>query len=317
MPATTLDPTWINAPGGDGPTYDSEELRRATGFTLAKSGTPGKARSGLLGVGEMELSLSGTTVRLGAGGCAVATDKGTYITGFAAVTAVDTLTPADVTNPRRDRVVVEILDPDNGGGAGRRGQARVITGSPNATAATGGGFPPEPSGPVLTIGYVDVPRSGAGSPSVTMSAPYTAAAGAVIPVRNAAEMNALPKWNGAQCARLDLGGEQYVCNGTSWYVPISVVSNNGSAKPIIYGIQHAVTLSSAGIGVITFNQAFPTKFSSIAFTREHTTGAPTNIMTLNGGGHTTNRFQVTILCTGPTGTPITGTVYIYVTAIGC
>lgn len=216
MPVDTLDPTWINAPGGVGPSYDSEELRRNQAFTIARGTTPGSARAGILAVGDLALSLSGMNVRLGAGGCVVATAKGAYVTGFAATTTVDALQAADVTNPRRDRVVIEILDPDNGGAAGRKGQARVITGTPNASAATGGGYPAEPSGPVLTIGHVDMPKSGAGSPVLTMTAPYTAAAGAPIPVRNVTEMNALPKRNGDQCIRLDLGGDMFTCNGSAW-----------------------------------------------------------------------------------------------------
>lgn len=318
MPVDTLDPTWINAPGGVGPSYDSEELRRNQAFTIARGATPGSARAGILAVGDLALSLSGMNLRLGAGGCVISTAKGAYITGFAATTTVDALQAADVTNPRRDRVVIEILDPDNGGGAGRKGQARVITGTPNASAATGGGYPAEPSGPVLTIGYVDVPKSGAGSPVVTVTAPYTAAAGAPIPVRNGTEMDALPKRKGDLCTRQDNAGALYVCDGAKWTTqqPMSLVSNNGALPPVIYGVQHRVTLSGSGVGVITFTTPFPNKFSSIAFTREHTTGAPTTIMSLNGGGHVTNRFQVTILCSGPTGVPVTGEAYIYVTAIG-
>lgn len=217
MPVDTLDPTWINSPSpGAGPSYDSEELRRNQGFLMARGATAGSARGGLLAVGDLELSLSGLNVRLGPGGCSVPTAKGPYVTGLAATTSVGDLTPADVTNPRRDRVVIQILDPDNGGTAGRKGQATIIPGSPNASAATGGGYPPEPAGPVLTIGYVDVPKSGAGSPTVTMTAPFTAAAGAPVPVRNQTEMDALPKWAGASCSRLDWGGHIFTCNGTKW-----------------------------------------------------------------------------------------------------
>ncbi|POH58261.1 hypothetical protein [Arthrobacter glacialis] len=215
MPVDTLDPTWINAPGGVGPSYDSEELRRNQGFALERSATTGSARGGLLAVGDLDISLSGTTVRLGPGGCVVETAKGPYVTGLSVVTNVDTLVAADVTNPRRDRVVIRILDPDNGGIAGRKGQASVIAGTPNASAATGGGYPAEPSGPVLTIGYVDVPKSGAGSPTFTMTAPYTAAIGAPVPVRNVAEREALTKRKGRMAYRLDRNGLDY-CNGTTW-----------------------------------------------------------------------------------------------------
>ena len=262
MPVDTLDPTWINAPGGVGPSYDSEELRRVQGFTVARGATPGSSRAGILAVGDLALSLSGMNVRLGAGGCVVATAKGAYVTGFAATTTVDALQAADVTNPRRDRVVIEILDPDNGGGAGRKGQARVITGTPNASAATGGGYPAEPSGPVLTIGYVDVPKSGAGSPVLTMTAPYTAAAGAPVPVRDATEMNALPKRTDALCQRLDLGGVIFTCTGSAWLAPVRMDIGQGSAAPVHKAGTAGITTGSFGDFTFTLPAAFPTAIVS-------------------------------------------------------
>lgn len=257
MAVDTLDPTWINAPGGVGPSYDSEELRRNQGFTIARGATPGSARAGILAVGDLALSLSGLNVRLGAGGCVVATAKGAYITGFAAVTTVGALAAADVTNPRRDRVVIEILDPDNGGGAGRKGQARVITGTPNVSAATGGGYPPEPSGPVLTIGYVDVPKSGGGNPVVTLTAPYTAAAGAPVPVRDATEMNALPKRSDALCQRLDLGGVIYTCTGSAWVAPMRMDVGQGAAVPVHKAGNTVITSGQFGDFTLTLPAAFP------------------------------------------------------------
>ena len=244
MPVDTLDPTWINSPTpGAGPSYDSEELRRNQGFTLVRGATSGSARGGLLAVGDLELSLSGSNVRMGPGGCAVPTDKGPYVTGLAAVATVGTLTPADVTNPRRDRVIIQILDPDNGGTAGRKGQATIIPGAPNASAATGGGYPAEPPGPVLTIGYVDVPKSGAGSPTVTMTSPFTAAAGAPIPVRSLAERDAMPKWDGLRVVRLDQGGAMDVCMSGAWAGPST---NYGAVSPSGYATTGNVTVETKG-----------------------------------------------------------------------
>lgn len=243
MPVDTLDPTWINAPGGVGPSYDSEELRRNQAFTIARGATPGSARAGILAVGDLALSLSGMNVRLGAGGCVVATAKGAYVTGFAATTTVDALQAADVTNPRRDRVVIEILDPDNGGGAGRKGQARVITGTPNASAATGGGYPAEPV-LAITLGYVDVPKSGAGNPVLTMTAPITAMAGAPIPVRNATERAALPTWPGLQAVRLDLpGAPTETWDGTKW----SVSDTPWITLPLVQGFTHHTGSNWSGL----------------------------------------------------------------------
>ncbi|POH58925.1 hypothetical protein [Arthrobacter glacialis] len=210
-----LDPSWINAPGGVGPSYDAEELRRLQGYQLVGGATAGSSRTGILNVRDLDLSLSGSNVLAGPGGCVIGTAKGAYVAGVAAVTIIGALVAADVTNPRRDRVVLEILDPDNGGGAGRKAQLRIIDGTPNASAATGGGFPAAPTSPFIDLGYADMPKSGAGSPSITITAPLTAAAGAPILVRTLAERDALPKWNGLMAYRMDRGGVD-ICDGTKW-----------------------------------------------------------------------------------------------------
>lgn len=213
-----LDPSWINAPGGVGPSYDAEELRRLQGYQLAAGTTAGSSRTGVLNVRDLALSLSGSNVLVGPGGAVIGTAKGAYVCGVAAVTTIGALVAADVTNPRRDRVVLEILDPDNGGTAGRKAQLRIIDGTPNASAATGGGFPAAPTSPFIDLGYADMPKAGAGSPSLTITAPITAMAGAPIPVRSLAERDALPKWNGLQVQRLDLAGKAtQTFNGADWF----------------------------------------------------------------------------------------------------
>lgn len=216
MPLTALDPTWINAPAGVGPSYDSEELRRDMGFLLAGGATAGVSRTGVLDPRALTVTLSGSNVQINPGGCAVGTAKGAYLTGATATATIDALVPADATNPRRDRVVLEILDPDNGGGAGRIAQFRVITGTPSATATAGGGYPAAPASPYIDLYDIDVPRSGNGNPTVTDKRPYTATAGSPVPVRTKAERDLLPKWNGATCSRLDRGGAVEYCDGTTW-----------------------------------------------------------------------------------------------------
>lgn len=265
-----LDPSWINAPGGVGPSYDAEELRRLQGYQLAGGATPGTSRTGVLNPRDLALSLSGSNVLVGAGGAVIGTAKGAYVCGVAATTTIGALLAADVTNPRRDRVVLRILDPDNGGLAGRKAQLEIIDGTPNASAATGGGYPAEP--PLsITLGYVDVPKVGSGSPSITITAPLTAAAGAPIPVRSQAERDALPKWDGLQALRLDLPGRPVEsCDGAAWSVmaeaaPLNVtgwtctgmatVVPEGGKKRVTVDIEvkrtgSAMTIGTAGWTVI-------------------------------------------------------------------
>ncbi|ALE91813.1 hypothetical protein AOC05_04910 [Arthrobacter alpinus] len=211
-----LDPSWINAPGGVGPSYDAEELRRLQGFTLAAGATSGLTRTGVLNPRDLTVSLSGSNVMVGPGGAVIGTAKGAYVCGVAAVTTIGALTPADATNPRRDRVVLEILDPDNGGAAGRKAQLRIYDGTPSATAASGGGFPAPAAGTIFAdLGFVDVPKSGAGSPVATDARAFTAGAGGVVYVPTLAARDAMAKFPSLTVFRGDLGLVE-TCTGTDW-----------------------------------------------------------------------------------------------------
>lgn len=256
MPVDALDPTWIDAPGGVGPTYNSEELRRDMGFLLAGGASPDVSRTGVLDTRALTVSLSGSNVQINPGGCAVGTGKGAYLSGVSATVTVDALVAADVTNPRRDRVVLEILDPDNGGGAGRKAQVRVITGTPSATAASGGGYPAAPTSPSITLAYVDVPKSGNGSPSVTDQRPYTAAAGAAIPVRDATDRGAVTAVLGRRVVRLDAGGVEERYDGANWF-------RNGGPHAMAAGAA-AIGIVGANVSAGPFAQTFPTGRFSVA-----------------------------------------------------
>lgn len=249
MPLTTIDPSFINNPDGTGPTYDAAESRKVQGFTLV-AGVTGQARGGLLNIRDLALSISGSNLLCGPGGAVVPSGGGAYVTGLSAADIVGTITAADATNPRRDRVVLEILDPDNGGGAGRKGQIRLIDGTADPLATSGGGFPPAPTSPYLDLGFVDVPKAGSGSPAITSTPPLTATAGGVLPVRSKAERDALPKWNGLQIMRLDLAGRPVeTWDGAAWSAlaeaaPLNVSgwANSGVATVVPEGGKKRVTI---------------------------------------------------------------------------
>jgi len=224
MPVDAITPTFINAPDDvSEPAYDAEELRRAFGGLVAGGPSATVSRSGVLDPRGLVPSLSGNVVQLSPGPCAFGTGKGTYLTGAASVLTVDTLQDRDSTNPRRDRIVAEVLDPDNGGSTARKARFRVITGQPSPTALTGGGYPADP-GTVdgvtafIELGYVDVPKaSDATAASITVTSPITAAAGAPIPVRNQAQADALPKSFGATRLLLYVAGVPLeVYDGANW-----------------------------------------------------------------------------------------------------
>ncbi|MFM9430068.1 hypothetical protein [Arthrobacter sp. MP_2.3] len=261
MPLDALEPTWINAPGGVGPTYDSEELRRDIGFILAGGATADVSRTGVLDVRALTVTLSGSNVRINPGGCAIGTGKGAYLTGATVTATIDALAPADATNPRRDRVVLEVLDPDNGGGAGRKGQFRVITGTPSATATAGGGYPAAPTSPSITLAYVDVPKSGAGNPAVTDQRPYTAAEGAPIPVRDTADLATVPKFVGQLASRMDQGGAIVRYDGSTWgrvdartNLDVALSQSDASTVNALWGPGSPAQMAAAVVAAKSSNQ---------------------------------------------------------------
>ena len=191
--------------------YDAETERRGFAGLVAQS-VPGVARTGVLGPAPA-VSLSGSTVQVGPFNAVIGSSKGAYLVAVDAVTAAGTIGVADATNGRLDRVVLEVLDPDNGSaGTTRLGRLRVIPGEAKAIP----GLPALPP-LALHVAQVLVPKSGAGNPVVTVDPPFTAAAGAPVPVRSQAERDALPLVNGMQALRLDTPGRDVdVCTGLSW-----------------------------------------------------------------------------------------------------
>lgn len=253
MPLTAIDPTWINAVA-----FDAEELRRDLGFLLTGGATAGVSRTGVLDPRALTVTLSGSNVQINPGGCAIATSKGAYLSGAAATATIDALTPADVTNPRRDRVVLEILDPDNGGGAGRIAQFRVIAGTPSATATSGGGYPAAPTSPNITLAHVDVPKSGNGNPVVTDLRPFTAAAGGMFRVNNQAERDLLTKIPGLAVRRADRNYTVDYTDGSSWMAEAKFIIGQSDRQPVLQAGNGTQPTNANG----DFSIVFPTPFNT-------------------------------------------------------
>lgn len=227
MPADAITPTYINVPDDvTGPSYDAETLRRAIGGLVASGSAPGLSRSGVLDPRALVPSISGNTVQVGPGPCAVGSTRGTYLSGAAAVTTIAALgsaewPAADPTNPRRDRLVFEVLDPDNGGSTARKARIRIIPGQPDPQALTGGGYPADPGATdgvsaFFNIADIDMPKNGTGSPVITDRRPFAAAAGSPVKVRNQAERDALVQYDGAAVERMDKAGLPERSYGGKW-----------------------------------------------------------------------------------------------------
>lgn len=263
MPVDALVPTWINAPDDvSGPAYDAETLRRDFAGLVAAGASASVARSGVLDPRALVPSLSGSNIQVSAGPCVVGTAKGAYFSGAPTVLTVAALgsaewPAADSTNPRRDRLVFEVLDPDNGGSTARKARFRVIAGQPSATALSGGGYPADPGSAdgvsaFFNIADIDVPKNGGGNPTITDRRPYTAAAGGIIHVRDAADLANVAKVQGRVVSRLDQGGALVRCNGTDWVrldartnLDIALTQSSASTPNALWGPGSAAQMSSA------------------------------------------------------------------------
>lgn len=237
-------PSTINADEVTGlPKYDAQTMRRNDGaaFTLE---SPGRVRTGVLGP-EPDVSLSGSMVLVGPFPCVIGTNQGPYTTGLDSVTPAEgVIGVADAAHPRRDRVVLEVLDPDNGGPAGpRTGRLRVIRGEPAALP----GLPPQPENS-LHVCEVNVPRAGGDGPSVTINCPLTAAAGAPVPVRDQEERDKISPRVGQLVLRLDKAGAIEAGTGTSWV----------NSAPNIRSGYKIVTTNNDGYCTVPYDSPFPT-----------------------------------------------------------
>lgn len=274
MALTGIDPTFINSPTeADPPTYDAEELRRDFAGLLAAGNTASSGRGGVLDPRGLVVSLAGSTINVSAGPAAVESIRGSYLTGVAAPGAVDTLVPADATNARRDRVVLMVRDTDNpeSSAPGRDSRVVYLPGTPSPSAFTGGGMQALPA-MAEDLAWIDVPRSGLGSPAVTDKRRFSVAAGAPVPVASVIEMNALPKYQDALCYRRDLNAVLY-CNGTSW-APLK--TDGGQALAPVNTAQ-AVNYTFSGVINVT-NLTDGRKRVELNFSMARKTGAPTNNM---------------------------------------
>ncbi|WP_405061901.1 hypothetical protein OG474_09670 [Kribbella sp. NBC_01505] len=207
---TVGTPAWLAASAGL-PTYDATELRVIDTFFASYDGAVLGAREGTRpGGNPLAVTLSGSplnwNVAAGIGAVSgIATGAlGIYIVP---VTATETgvVPAADVTFPRKDIIVLSVKDAENGD-ATREALVVYITGTPAAVPSA-----PAVPGKSLLLGTVDVPKVGAGSPSVVQSNKYTVASGGILPTAT----RPTSTYPGLSIYNLTSGQMEYH-NGTTW-----------------------------------------------------------------------------------------------------
>lgn len=227
MAVLPLPPLAIDAdPDTKLPAYSGASFRAALSGLLTSGTSAGVARTGALDARSLGVTLTATNVTVAGGGYALGTPAGVYLVAVADAIQLGSLAPADPTNARVDRVVLRVDDPSNGGGPDRTGSIELIKGTPGATPTL-----PSVPGPTryADLARIDVPRAGAGSPSVTDLRTYTAAQGGILPMRDLAQINAFAGPSG-QVAYNATGGTLHLRVGGVWKL-IRVESTSAVSLP--------------------------------------------------------------------------------------
>lgn len=157
--------------------------------------------------------------------------------------------PSDATYARKDIVFIQINDSSAGDGSG------AVTTTVRYVAGTASATPTAPALGVLDrtrsflVGTIDVPKTGAGSPTVTLNPARFVAAGAPLPA-TLAERDALVKYDGLTVQRTDVAGRPLESwDGTEWKRFSSVYAHG--ANDVFFGFV------GAGSSLGPYAQTFP------------------------------------------------------------
>lgn len=253
------------------PTYDgrAERQLRDVHQLMDSSLRPLGARTGVRpGTAPSTVTATATqwTCQAFAGEADVETaaEAGAYPFAFDAA-ATGAMTPADSNNSRIDIVYVQIDDPSEDGSS-----TPAVTRKYKAGQAGTGVAPAPDVARAFVIAQINVPKAGTGSPSVTWVAPYTAAAGGMVPFNTKADLDL---WTPAQIDQravvlADMCEYAYAGPTLKW-VPVGFTAN----------VQMETTNSiqrqrvQRGVGRVTGNNTnviskpvtFPVAFSDIPY----------------------------------------------------
>jgi hypothetical protein len=217
----------VNAVAG-APLYNGRQARQTASVFLAgaTAARPLGSRSGVRpGTSTTTITATSTTWTVGSHAGALdletSVDAGSYtysVDSSAPGLPTGAVTAAHATLARIDRVYAQVNDPAESDGSATPSVLFLYL-----AGVAGSGTPPTTGIPARSIPYarINVPASGGGAPTVIFEAPYAVAAGAIVPVRNAAELAALPAGSVESPVYADQTdiGVIYRNNGSGW-VPI-------------------------------------------------------------------------------------------------
>lgn len=259
---------WPVDPVSGAPSYDGQTLRQTAGpLAGAASGRPFGCGSGVWqSTPASTVAATSTTWTVTPFGGALDVEasnvEGCYLFAFDA-NVTGTVNAADATNQRVDSLFVQMDDPAAGDGTSAPAVRVIYTaGTPGASGGSRGaaGGPPAIPARAFELAQIQVPKSGGGSPSVTITAVRVVALGGVQPIADDNDHPPAPQ------------------PGTTVYNPdpVALEVYDGSNWRFPDGRKHGQTSITVGSGQtsntlnITFNTPFP--------------AAPHVFLTMDGGG---------------------------------
>jgi len=206
------DPAWVNASDG-APLYSAVELRRLDAALLYGGVADRLGAHEGVRPGPDPVSLSGTTWTVH-DTPAVVYPGATSTSGPYRVALLSTSgsVNAAAAQPRKDIIVCQVQDDDEDSSGQRRARPVYMAGEASAS-------PVEPTVPdgAFRLASIDVPASGGGSPTLTVTTPHSVAAGGILPVRNSAGLPSVGVGNGMFAWQKDTKA-LLAYDGTSWKV---------------------------------------------------------------------------------------------------
>lgn len=209
----------INAASGV-PSYTSQAFRQGLAALLSPGATGLTVQPGSRPGAGLDTSVSGSTISVSPGVAIVqggsSNTQGPYFVYSDAV-VTKTLTAANATNPRVDLIYARIRDTDADASGARDGDILYLAG----TAAASPVAPTPTDTSYVILGTISVPKSGGGSPVVSMATrPYTAAAGGLT-------VGKVPPPNPYTGQLWDSGDGTQRWDGTRWrylsYLPVQTL----------------------------------------------------------------------------------------------
>jgi hypothetical protein len=171
----------INASGGS-PAYNAQQFRQSMAGLMLPGASGLQVTPGVRPGAGLGVTVSGSTITVTPGSAIVQGASSTVQGPYLAVVDsnwTQTLTAADGTNPRIDLVYLRVWDTDADGSGQRNCLPVYVAGTPAASPTA----PTIPAGTTgIVLATISVPKSGAGSPTVsTASRQTTVASGGILP----------------------------------------------------------------------------------------------------------------------------------------